>query len=132
MYEKAKYKEETLEPHLWTYRSRITLEHLQQTLQEKKMKEKYPILYEFLQAVCYISQLYCLSYCLSVIPTPIYLHTRMYTSKETELRATQYLPDIARLQQCLYDKFNRQIDRKDVKKQTIQAFVKELPNGMWK
>ena len=43
----------SIQPHLWTYRSRITLEHLAQTLQEKKMKEKHPILYEFLQAVRY-------------------------------------------------------------------------------
>ena len=56
------------------------------------------------------------------------MHT--HTPKETELRATQYLPDIARLQQCLYDKFNQQIDRKDIKKLTIQAFIKELPNGI--
>ena len=41
----------SIQPHLWTYRSRISLEHLAQTLQEKKMKEKHPILYEFLQAV---------------------------------------------------------------------------------
>ena len=60
-------------------------------------------------------------------PTLTYAHT----PKETELRATQYLPDIARLQQCLYDKFNQQIYRKDVKKQTIQAFIKELPNGIY-
>lgn len=52
VYEKVAYKEESLEPHLWTYRSRITLEHLRQTLQEERMKEKYPILSEFLQAVC--------------------------------------------------------------------------------
>ena len=51
VYEKMKCAEGSLEPHLWTYRSRITLEHLQQTLQEKRMKEKYPILHEFLQAV---------------------------------------------------------------------------------
>ena len=41
----------SIQPHLWTYRSRITLEHLAQTLQEKRMKERHPILYEFLQAV---------------------------------------------------------------------------------
>ena len=41
----------SIQPHLWTYRSRITLDHLAQTLQEKKMKEKHPVLYEFLQAV---------------------------------------------------------------------------------
>ena len=44
----------SIQPHLWTYRSRITLEHLAQTLQEKKMKERYPILHEFLQAVRFI------------------------------------------------------------------------------
>ena len=43
--------ESSIQPHLWTYRSRITLEHLAQTLQEKKMKKDYPILHEFLQAV---------------------------------------------------------------------------------
>ena len=41
----------SIQPHLWTYRSRITLEHLAQTLQEKRMKERHPILYEFLQVV---------------------------------------------------------------------------------
>lgn len=40
-----------MEPHLWTYRQRISLEHLGQTLVEKKLKTKYPILYEFLLAV---------------------------------------------------------------------------------
>ena len=50
-YEKVKYAKESLEPHLWTYRSRITLEHLRQSLHDKKMKQKYPILHEFLQAV---------------------------------------------------------------------------------
>ena len=49
--------------------------------------------------------------------------------QETELRATQYLPDIAKLQQCLFDKFNRQIDKKDSKKQTVGMFIRELPNG---
>ena len=43
----------SIQPHLWTYHSRITLEHLAQTLQEKKMKKEHPILYEFLQAVSY-------------------------------------------------------------------------------
>ena len=45
------------------------------------------------------------------------------------MRATQYLPDISRLQRCLYDRFNHQVDRKDVKNQTIAVFIKQLPNG---
>ena len=50
--------------------------------------------------------------------------------QEAEVRATQYLPNIARLQQCFYDKFNRQVDRKELNEQTIGDFVKNLPNGM--
>lgn len=53
VYEKVKCKDEDIGPHLWTYRSRITIEHLQQTMQEKKMRTKHPILNEFLQAVCF-------------------------------------------------------------------------------
>jgi hypothetical protein len=41
-----------MDPHLWSYRQRISLEHLTQTLQDKKMKEKHPILHDFLQMVC--------------------------------------------------------------------------------
>jgi hypothetical protein len=51
VYEKVKYTQDNLEPHLWTYRSRITLEHLRQSLHDKKLMKSYPILYEFLQAV---------------------------------------------------------------------------------
>ena len=49
--------------------------------------------------------------------------------QEADLCATQYLPDIARLQQCLYDKFNRQLDKKDSKQQTVGLFIEELPSG---
>ena len=51
--------------------------------------------------------------------------------QEVDLRATQYLPYLARLQQCLYDKFNRQLDKKDSKQQTIGLFIKQLPNGWY-
>ena len=53
VYEQAKVKENDIRPHLWSYRQRISLEHLGQTLQEKKLREKYPILHEFLQMVCF-------------------------------------------------------------------------------
>ena len=42
------------------------------------------------------------------------------------MRATQYLPDISRLQRCLHDNFKNQID---ANKQTIGGFLKELPDG---
>ena len=51
VYEHVSVKRGSLEPHLWTYRQRISVEHIRQTLQEKKLREKYPILHEFLQMV---------------------------------------------------------------------------------
>ena len=51
-YERINLKNELdIEPHLWSYHSRITIEHLAQTLQEKEMRKSHPILYGFLQAV---------------------------------------------------------------------------------
>lgn len=40
--------------HLWAYHSRVTLEHLFQTLQTKRMKQKFPILYDFIKQVTLI------------------------------------------------------------------------------
>ncbi len=52
VFERVKVSKDNMEPHLWSYRQRISLEHLRQTLQvEKKLKEKCSILYEFLQVV---------------------------------------------------------------------------------
>ena len=51
MYERVQVAKESLEPHLWAYRSQITLEHLRQTLQQQNVKKKCPILCEFLQNV---------------------------------------------------------------------------------
>ncbi len=48
VYEKVQVNEDSMEPHLWSYRPRISLEHLGQTIQEKKLI-KCPILHEFLQ-----------------------------------------------------------------------------------
>ena len=52
VYEHVQVAEGSLDPHLWAYRSRITLEHLRQTLQQQNMRKKCPILYTFLQEVC--------------------------------------------------------------------------------
>ena len=52
VYEKVNVSEDNMQPHLWSYRQRISLEHLGQTLLEKKLKVKYPILHDFLQRVC--------------------------------------------------------------------------------
>ncbi len=52
VYEHVKVVDSGIEPHLWTYRSRITLEHLALTLERKNFTKKHPILHEFLQQVC--------------------------------------------------------------------------------
>ena len=52
VYERVQVVEGSLDPHLWAYRSRITLEHLRQNLQQQNMKKKCPILHAFLQEVC--------------------------------------------------------------------------------
>ena len=51
LYERVSVSEDSLAPHLWTYRARITLEHLSQTLQQQSSRTKYPILIEFLKEV---------------------------------------------------------------------------------
>ena len=49
--------------------------------------------------------------------------------QETSLRATQYLPDIAKLQRCLYDTFHHRLDQATAKTQTIGQFLGKLKNG---
>lgn len=51
VYEKVKVNKDNMEPHLWTYRQRISLEHLRQTL---TLEEKCPVLHEFLRVVSWI------------------------------------------------------------------------------
>ena len=50
--------------------------------------------------------------------------------QEPSLRATQYLPDIVKLQQCLYDSFHHRLDRTDANRLTIGEFLEKLPSGM--
>ena len=45
------------------------------------------------------------------------------------LRATQYLPDIVRLQQCLYDAFHHRLDKKEAVTQTVREFLDNLTTG---
>ena len=45
------------------------------------------------------------------------------------MRATQYLPDIVRLQQCLYDAFHHRLDKKDAVRQTVRDFLDKLNSG---
>ena len=55
VHEKSSIAEGSVIPHLWTYRSRISLEHLFQTLQAQDKRKECPILYQFLNEVGIIS-----------------------------------------------------------------------------
>ncbi|CAI8002399.1 E3 ubiquitin-protein ligase rnf213-alpha [Geodia barretti] len=89
VYERAPMVKDSLEPHLWGYRPRITLEHLTRYLQQQK---KFPILEEFLK-------------------------------NEPVLQATQYIPDIVRLQKQLFDELHHRINHKVAHTVSIHDFI---------
>ena len=49
--EKGESDEPSLTPHLWSYRPKITVEHLTHYLDQGNYKQLYPILHEFLKQV---------------------------------------------------------------------------------
>lgn len=51
VYEKVSVSEKNFQPHLWTFRSRITLEHLTRLLRQKRIRENHMLLFEFMQVV---------------------------------------------------------------------------------
>lgn len=53
-----------------------------------------------------------------------------YLFQERCLRATQYLPDIVKLQRSLYDAFHHRMDRKEAKMITFGQYLKTLRNGI--
>ena len=56
VYERTPVVKDSLEPHLWSYRPRITLEHLTRYMQQQK--KKFPILEEFLKIVSMFNSIF--------------------------------------------------------------------------
>lgn len=50
--------------------------------------------------------------------------------QEPNLRATQYLPDIVRLQCYLYDTFNFHLDRRKAMSTTIGQFIQQMSKSI--
>ena len=74
--------------------------------------------------------LVCLSASVNLSIHPSFcLISPFQTHQEPILRATQYLPDIVRLQHKLYDAFHHRLDRKDARGKTISQFIKERRSG---
>ena len=56
-------------------------------------------------------------------------HALFFSLQEPSLRATQYLPDIVKLQHSLYDAFHHRLDRNVAKSHTIDKFLQGLRSG---
>ncbi len=50
-YETGPMGGEAMDQHLWTYRQRVSLEHLRLIIQEASLRKEFPILHNFLQIV---------------------------------------------------------------------------------
>ena len=57
------------------------------------------------------------------------IHYVLLHPQEPNLRATQYLPDIVRLQQCLYDSSHHRLDRREARRMTIGDFLQLRKRG---
>lgn len=58
VYEKMNINEDELEPHLWAFRTPITLEHVTLSIHDlSKAQELYPILLLFLKEVLYTAKI---------------------------------------------------------------------------
>ena len=57
------------------------------------------------------------------------LPSSFITKQEPSLCATQYLPDIVKLQQFLYDTFHRRLEKHKAETLTIRDFLKAIKNG---
>lgn len=99
--------------HAWAYHPNLSIENVGAVFQAQNLQSSCPILSKFLQQVCL-----CMLYC-DTIP-------QMYFIKEHVLRATQYIPDIFKLQQLLYQHFNHRLDRTVASSKSIGDFVKQV------
>ena len=62
IYEKIPVQSGDLQPAMWRYRARITLEHLTHALQQRTIGKGYVILKEFLRLVSILSVVYGVFY----------------------------------------------------------------------
>ena len=63
--------------------------------------------------------------CNLLLSLQLFLHTK----QEPNLCATQYLPDIVKLQQFLFDTFHRQLEKHKAETLTVRDFLKGITNG---
>ena len=87
-------------PHLWRYRTIVSLEHFSQSFStaDVNTKDKCPLVDKFLR-------------------------------EENKLFVTRYLPDIVQLQRRVRDKFLHRLDRREVSETNIKSFLNKIKKG---
>ena len=100
MYERDEPEPDNPLPHLWRYRTIVSLEHFSQSFStaDIKTKEKCPLVDKFLR-------------------------------EESRLFVTRYLPDIVQLQRRVGDRFLHKLDRREATKTTIKQFLAQMRKG---
>ena len=81
-----------------------------------------------------VQNLFCNTFvnnCLSLVCPPSQTWILSFNTQELNLRATQYLPDIVKLQHDLFNKFHRRLEKSKAKTQTIRKFLTEIENGIY-
>ena len=102
VYEREEQEPNNPLPHLWRYRTIVSLEHFSQSFStaDVRIKDKCPLVDKFLR-------------------------------EENKLFVTRYLPDIVQLQRRVRDKFLHRLDRREAVNTTIKQFLDRTKNGKW-
>ena len=101
MYEREEPEPDNPLPHLWRYRTIVSLEHFSQSFSTADLttKEKCPLVSKLLR-------------------------------EESSLFVTRYLPDIVQLQRRVGDRFLHKLDRREAASTTIKEFLAQMGRGI--
>ena len=101
VYEREEPETDNPLPHLWRYRTIVSLEHFSQSFSTADLttKEKCPLVSKLLR-------------------------------EESRLFVTRYLPDIVQLQRRVGDRFRHRLDRTRASTTSIKQFLKQVKRGI--
>ena len=100
MYEREEPEPDNPLPHLWRYRTIVSLEHFSQSFSTADLttKKKCPLVSKLLR-------------------------------EERNLFVTRYLPNIVQLQRRVGDRFRHRLDRREAANTTIKDFLAQMKRG---
>ena len=101
VYEREEPEPDNPLPHLWRYRTIVSLKHFSQSFSTADLatKEKCPLVSKLLK-------------------------------EEIRLFVTRYLPDIVQLQRRVGDRFRHRLDRREAANATIKQFLAQMRRGI--